>query len=116
MTTKQIKLLAIKSFARGNLDPKRVRLFSSKMKRRDLRNYIREIKTIDAKNKVTFIVPTLKTFKKADIAELLKQYKSKRIIYQEDPNLLVGIKILDNDMISDFNLKNSLENLVETYD
>lgn len=116
MTIKQIKLLAIKSFTRNELDPKKVKLFSSNMKRKDLRNYIREIKTIDDKNKVTFVAPALKNFKKTDVSALLKHYKGKKIMYQEDPGLLVGIKVIDNDLIYDFNLKNSLENLVETYD
>lgn len=114
MTIKQIKFLSTKSFTRNDLDPKKVKIFTAKMKRKDLRNYIRAIKAIDEKNKITVIIPALKDFKKNDIAILLKHYKDKKIIYQEDPNLLVGIKIIDNDLIYDFNLKNSLENLVET--
>lgn len=114
MTIKQIKFLSTKSFTRNELDSKKVKIFTAKMKRRDLRNYIREIKAIDEKNKITVIIPALKDFKKNDIAILLKRYKDKKIIYREDPNLLVGIKVIDNDLIYDFNLKNSLENLVET--
>lgn len=116
MTVKQVKLLASKSFKKNELDPKRTKLFSAKMKRKDLRNYIREIKTLDQKNKITIVIPNLKNFKKTDISAFLKNYKNKKIIYEEDPNLLVGVKVIDNDLIYDFNLKNTLENLIETDD
>lgn len=116
MTIKQIKLLAVKSFTRNELDPKKTKFFSAKMKRKDLRNYIREIKAIDDKNKVTIVVPEMKNLNKSNISVLLKHYKGKKIIYSEDPNLLVGIKVIDNDLIYDFNLKNSLESVLETYD
>ena len=116
MTKKQIKLLAQKSFIRKQLDSKRVLSFTKGMKRRELREYLRAVKSIDAKNKVTIIVPSLSKFKKSDLSVFLKTYANKEIIYQEDPSLLVGVKIIDNDLVHDFNLKNSLENIIEMYD
>lgn len=116
MTKRQVKLLAKSSFLKNKLDSKRVLRISARMKRRELREYVRAIKAIEAENRITIFVPSLSQFKKSDIAELTKLYKGKEIIYKEDPTLMVGIKILNNDLVSDFNLKNSLENIVETYD
>lgn len=116
MTKKQISILAQKSFRNKELDSKKVKLFTAKMKRKELRGYIREIKSIDSQNKVKVFVPNLKVFNKNYVSPLLKHYKGKKIVYGEDPSLIVGIKLVDNDLIYDFNLKNSLENLTERYD
>ena len=116
MTLKQIKLIAQKSFIKNELDYKKVKIFTSKMKRKELREYIREIKSLDSKMKVRIVVPNLKTFEKKDISSLLKKYQDKKILYEEDQSLLVGLKVIDNDLIYDFNLKNSLEELVRIYD
>ncbi len=116
MTRKQIKLLAENSFVKKNLDQKKVLKFTKEMRRKELREYLRAIKSIDSKNKVTIIVPSLSKFKKTDLSNLSKIYIGKEIIYKEDPSLLVGVKIINNDIVQDFNLKNSLESINEMYD
>lgn len=113
MTKAQIKIIAQKSFIRNQLDSKKVKFFTSKMKRRELRNYIRELKSIDSKNKITVVVPSIESFKKSDISSLSEIYIGKKIVYQEDPSLMVGLKLIDNDLIYDFNLKNSFDNMIE---
>ncbi len=111
MTRKQVKLLAEKSFVRRKLDSKRVLSFTKLMKRKNLREYVRAIKAIDAKNKVTIVVPSLA--KKGDLSSIARLYLDKEVIYEEYPTLMVGVKIIDNDLVHYFNLKNSLENIVE---
>lgn len=113
MNKAQIKIIAQKSFGRNQLDSKKVKLFTSKMKRRELRNYIRAVKSIDSKNKVTVIVPSIESFKKSDMSPLSKIYTGKKIIYEEDPSIIVGLRLIDNDLIYDFNLKNSFDNMIE---
>lgn len=116
MTKKQIKLLAESSFINNKLDSKRVSKFVRTMKRKELREYLRSVKLIDSKNKVIIIVPSLSKFKKIDLASFSKIYARKEIVYREDPALIVGIKVINNDLVHDFNLKNSLENITELYD
>lgn len=116
MTRKLIKELAQKSFFRNNLDAKRVKYFVSKMKRKEIRGYLRTIKTIDSRNTVRIIFPSLTKIKKSDILRLSNFYKGRKIIVGEDPSLILGVRLIDNDLVYDFNLENSFENIIEKYD
>lgn len=116
MTNQKIKQLALDSFVKNSLDGKKVNRFSAKMKRKELREYIRAIKLIDLRNKVIIIVPSLNKFRKTDLLQISKIFRGKRIEYKEDPDLLVGVKVIDNDQILNFNLKDRLDNIIESYD
>lgn len=116
MTKNQIKIIAEKSFTRKDLDIKKVKIFTARMKRKELREYLRMVKLIDYRNKVTVVVPSLEKFKRNDFYEISKRFSDKKIVYRQDPQLLVGVKIIDNDQIFDFNLKNSLEEITKSYD
>ena|SRR3989344_6068680 len=114
MTRKEIKTLALRSFIRNNLDPKKVKLFSSKMTRKQLRDYIKYIKFYDARNKITIVFPHLDKIKKTDLKAFTKLFANKKIIYHEDPSLLLGIRVINNDLVYDFNLKDSFENITQS--
>lgn len=112
MSKKQIKILAIKSYTRGNLDPKKVEGISKLLTRADLKNYLRALKTIEANKKVYVFVPSLEKFKKEDLKKAFgKMFPQKKIVYDEDSSLMVGIKVINNDQIFEFNLKNTLDDL-----
>ncbi|HKC14651.1 MAG TPA: hypothetical protein VKC89_01655 [Patescibacteria group bacterium] len=111
MTKKQIKTLALKSFVRNNLDSNKVKLFMKKMKRRQLRVYIKYLKYFEARNKVIIIVPDLKLVSKKELSSFAKLYPNKKIDYREDPSIILGVRLIDNDLIHDFNLNNSLESI-----
>ena len=40
-------------------------------------------------------------------------FPDKKIVLKEDKSLIAGIRIIDKDTIYDFNIKNTLENLVK---
>lgn len=112
MTKKQIKKLALISFSKNDLDFKKVKRISSKLKRYELREYIKYLKAYDMKKKVVILVPNLKESEKtAQNKEISKLFIGRKIIYREDPELLLGVRIIDNDRIYDFNLKNSFEEM-----
>lgn len=111
MNKKQIKLLALKSFIKNNLDYKKVKTFTGKMTRADLRKYINYLKIIEARNSVTITVPDLDKVKKIDLDKVKKLYPNKKIKYLEDESLILGIKIIDNDLIHDYNLKNTFDSI-----
>jgi F0F1-type ATP synthase delta subunit len=50
--------------------------------------------------------------KSALTKELGAIFRGKRLEFSEDKSLIAGIKLVDNDIIYDFNLKNTFENLV----
>lgn len=116
MNKKQIKQLAIASFNRGNIDPKKVLRISSRLKRSELRDYVKFLKMQIYQRLVRIQIPNLKT---VDEAKLRKQFSNiflnKKIIIEENPQLLLGMKIIDNDRIYDFNLKDSFESINEHF-
>lgn len=113
MKKKEIKAVALKSFVRNNLNPKKVKLFASKMTRKQLRDYVKYLKFYDAKNKITIVVPRLDMVKKTDLRIFTKFYADKKVIFKEDPSLLLGIRIINNDLVYDLNLKDSFENIMQ---
>lgn len=113
MTKKQIKLLALGSFVKNNLDDKKVRRLSGKMKRSELRNYIKYLKYYESKNSVSIIIPNLSKINKNDLKAIAKLYPDKKIKYVEDESIMLGVKIVDNDLIHDYNLKNTFETITQ---
>jgi len=120
MTKREIRTLAMGSYTKNILDSKKVRQISKLLKLVDLRLYVKELKRIEAKKVVKVIVPNKKFIASSLLNKIKLSFKGKRIIIEEDPSLILGIKIVDNDLIYDLNLKNTLENLnkymVEQYD
>lgn len=111
MTKKQIKKLADFSFTRNNLDEKKVGSIAKLLKRGDLKEYVRILKSIEAQKKVHVVIPNLSMIKKSDLQKFQKMFPNKKILYEEDPSLLVGVKIINNDKVFEFSLKNKLENM-----
>jgi len=112
MTKKQIKSLALASFTKNNLDLKKVKRFTSKMTIRDLREYVKYIKAFDLQKKVYVLVPNLSEIDKPKMQkEFTKLFPNKKIIYKEDPEIILGIRVVNNDKVYDFNLQNSFENM-----
>ncbi len=113
MTRKQIKLLALGSFKKNSLDEKIVNRFSGKMKRSELRNYIKYLKYYESKNSVSIIIPNLNKINQNDLKAIVKLYPNKKIKFLEDKSIILGIKIVDNDLIHDYNLKNTFESITQ---
>lgn len=111
MTKKQIKKLAGLSFTRNNLDDRKVDSIAKLLKRSDLKEYVRVLKSIEAQKKVQVVIPNLSMIKKGDLQKFQKMFPNKKILYEEDPSLLVGVKIINNDKVFEFSLKNNLENM-----
>jgi F0F1-type ATP synthase delta subunit len=111
MTPKQIKNLAIGSYTRDSLDAKKVTRISKLLTRAELKRYIRFLKNLEQSKTVEVIMSKLDT-KNAVAKELRKMFSGKRVEFSEDKSLIAGMKLIDNDIVYDFNLKNTFENLV----
>ena len=116
MNKKQIKQLSIASFVRGSINPKKVLRISSKLKRSELRDYIKFLKSQIDLRLVRIQVPNLKTIDEINFKKQFSNiFPSKKIIIEENPDILLGMKIIDNDKIYDFNLKDSFESIGEHF-
>lgn len=111
MTTKQIKNLAMASYTKNSLDAKKVNRIVKLLSRAQLKTYVKFLKSLESSKTVKVIIPKHGT--KSDLTkELKKVFSDKKLEFSEDKSLIAGIKIIDNDIIYDFNLKNTFENLV----
>ena len=111
MTTKQIKNLAIASYTNNNLDAKKVSRIGKLFNRTQLKRYIQFLKNLE-KSKTVIVAMSQVNVKNSLESELIKIFPGKKLQFLEDKSLIAGLKLTDNDTIYDFNLKNTLENLV----
>jgi len=113
MTKKEIEILAKESYTKDSLDEKKVFKFSSYMDRKNLKAYIRELKKIEQNHNVVIALVSQTSYNNAK--DTLQQiFKDKHILFQEDPSLLAGIRIVNNDMIYEKSLQRSFETMIQT--
>lgn len=112
MTKNYIKKLASASYTRGRLDSEKINKIAKSLKRGDLKVYIKNLKSIDSKHTVTITVPdALGLNEKRDF--LSNIYPDKRLVFNIDPSLLTGIRIIDSDNEYELSLKSFLENSIK---
>lgn len=110
MTKKQLKNLVLQSYTKESLDEKKVKSATGFLTRSQLKVYIRELKNYESKKTVSIKAAHLPT--KASQETFLKLFPGKQIVYTVDPTLLVGIQIINNDLVYNLNLKDTLDNLL----
>lgn len=104
-------ILAKESYTKNQLDEKKIITFTAKMDRKTLKVYIDSIKTIEKKKNVIVALPNVKSY---NISRKLFEeiFPNKDIIFEEDTQLILGVRITDNDMIYEKSLENSLHNIL----
>ena len=111
MSTKQIKKLAVASYTNQLLDSKKVNKIVKLLNRNELKQYIKFLKSLEQSKTVKIVMSKLEN-KNLLAKELKIKFPNKRLEFSEDKSLIAGLKLIDNDTIYDFNLKNTFENLV----
>jgi F0F1-type ATP synthase delta subunit len=109
MTIAKIKKLAKLSYKNDKLDSKTVLEVANLLKKADLRLYIKYLRLIERSKTVTVILPK-KVSSKIEL-KFKKMYKDKIVNFVYDPDLIVGFKILDNDFVYEYNLKDTINSL-----
>lgn len=109
MTKKIISQLVIASYTKDMLDEKKVNRIVSLLSRAELKLYIRGLKLSEKSRTISLVLPDKKLYNKADAKRLRKQ-----VTVVEDKSLLLGAKIIDNDMVYDLSLKNSLDEFIQS--
>lgn len=114
MTNKQIKKLAEESFVKQNLNQKKVNLITRSIKRSDMKKYIKALKVIERKNTIYVVFPVQEEKNSIEYAlkTLKNMYPFKKAECMIDPSLMAGVKIINDDLIYDFNMKNTLHNIM----
>lgn len=118
MRKKIIKQIALKSYYGEELDEKTVDSIADRLNRHDLKLYIKELKNYEKKKNVYVSLPYPPSNKEKETVHLL--FPKKKISYIIDPSLVVGVKITNNDLVTEMSLKHTLEDIMlytsEEYD
>lgn len=108
MTKKTISQLVEASYTQGVLDEKKVEKIVSHLSRAELKIYIRGLKLVEKSKTISLVLPDKNLYNKT-----LLQGVKKQINVFEDKSLLLGAKIIDNDMVYDLSLKSSLDEFLQ---
>ncbi len=114
MDTKLIRKLALASYINNKLDEEKVNRIVVNLKRRELREYIKALK--DLQNKNTVYVDYSDELDDNYKSEIEGLYLNKSVIFRKNKDLILGIKITENDIVSNINLDNSLKQITAYFD
>lgn len=107
MNKKKIILLAEESYKGNYLDEKSVNLISSFFNRSELKKYIRALTNLENTKKIIILSPN-----NINQGTFEKLFPNKRIEIRLDPSFLLGVQIVDNDMVYELSLKNFFDNII----
>ncbi|MFH1187070.1 MAG: F0F1 ATP synthase subunit delta [Candidatus Levyibacteriota bacterium] len=121
MTKKQIKKLVAGSYSGNNLNELRVRKIADKLTRENLKKYLKSLKNTEKQKRVTIVMPNIEIKDRREIEKMFKKtYKDKKISFITDPSLILGLKIINNDLIYELSLNDTFdkinEHLLNQYD
>lgn len=108
MKKKIIDKLVSASYSNNFLDQGKVNKISALINKSDLKKYINGLKMVERKKNLILSSP----FDNPDLAKFKKLFPNKQIIFTKDPTLMLGVKIVDNDIIYEFTLKNCLDKII----
>ena len=109
MTKKLLSQLVAFSYEKNTLNSKNVNKIVSYLNRSDLKQYIKGLKMHEKKINVFIDVPTNDINDKDKFSKI---FPNKKIVFGIDNSLMLGARILDNDMLYEINLKNTLNNII----
>ncbi|MDP2673224.1 MAG: hypothetical protein Q8O84_05410, partial [Nanoarchaeota archaeon] len=107
MLIRKIKKLALKSYNENSLNEKVISLVSKKLNKKNLKVYINELKRINDSKIVKVYVPNREFLTDKMMKSLSKFFENKELRIIEEPDLIAGLRIIDNDLIYELNLRDS---------
>ncbi len=108
MNSKKIAKLVLASYSNNFLDQNRVNRIATLISKSDLKKYIQGLKLIEKKKSLIVSSP----MNNQDLKKFERLFPNKKIVFKKDPTLMLGMKIIDNDMVYEFTLKNSLDKII----
>jgi hypothetical protein len=108
MNKKKINSLIAESYTNDSLDQKKVNGICALISKSDLKKYINGLKLAEKQRNVIISSP----INNQDTKKFTKLFPHKKIVFKKDPSLMLGMQIIDNDIVYEFTLKNSLDRIV----
>lgn len=115
MTKRLLQQLVLASYHKDHLSPNIVDEISGRLDRKDLKAYLRALKLMEQQKKIYIAMPKSSVYNTSK-KELEKLYPGKDIVFTEDPSLLLGLQLVDNDMVYEMSLQHTLETVLEEVD
>lgn len=100
--------LVFESYSNQFLNQAKVNKIVKFLSKSDLKQYINALKLEEKKKSLIVSAPV----KNQNLARFTELFPNKKIIFKIDPSLMLGIKIVDNDLVYEFTLKSSLDKIV----
>lgn len=109
MDKKIINQLIERSLANNELNRDKILSIAAQLNRTQLKIYIDGLKKWVREH--TVIIETAKDVSKDTKDEFKRQFSGKRVVFRSNPDLLLGVKVTDNDTVYEMDLKDSLEHV-----
>lgn len=109
MTRKKMKLLVNSAYANREFNEKQMSKIVNALNRRELKLFIKLLKTQINKSTVYVTVPSKEN--QQILKDLEKIFPNKYVIIHEDKSLIAGVKVTDYDMVYNLNLNSTLEKM-----
>lgn len=104
-----MQTLVSASYKNGNLDGQTVKKIAAQLNRKELKAYIRGLRNNEKKTTVSVEIADPKI--KVDEKALQNVFGKKKIRKQVNSDLLLGLRITDNDDVYNMNLQDTLERI-----
>ena len=108
MNRKKINKLIAASYKDNYIDQKVANRIASVISRSDLKKYIDGLKTVEKKRSLIVSSPSVNF----DLIKFRELFPDKKIILKKDPSLMLGARIVDNDIVYEFTLRNSFDKIL----
>lgn len=108
MNRKKIEKLVAASYKGNQLDIKKVNKIISLINRAELKKYINGLKLIEKKR--TLIISSPNT--DSNVKSFQKLFPDKKIVFKKDSSLILGTRVVDNDIVYEFTLKSTFDKII----
>ena len=110
MDKKQLENIVNASYKDGELNEEFVLSIIDKLNRQELKAYIKVLRKREDKNRVVVTLPFAPEEKEKKMFE--KIFAGKKVVFETKPQILIGTRVVNNDIVYDFNLQDSLRKIV----
>jgi len=111
MDKKFVKELVNASYEEGSLNKEKVEKIVSFLNRKSLKQYIYALKMHEKQN--TVIVDCTHDINELDEELFEDIFSDKKIVYNKDSTLLLGVRVTNNDLVYEMNLKGKFEKILD---
>jgi hypothetical protein len=100
--------LILRSYKDNYLDEKTVNKIASLLNKQDLKTYINGLKLEEMKKCLIVSSPV----DNQNLDEFRKLFPNKKIVLKKDTSLMLGVRVIDNDIVHEFTLKSSFDKIL----